>query len=73
MELRRGIDRADLAGRFLQFVDVLGEISEKTRLQTPLSVVRLYERWLATGSARAATLLAEHGINPVAPSGNIRH
>ncbi len=63
----------ELAGRFLQFVDVLGEISEKTRLQTPLSVVRLYERWLATGSARAATLLAEHGINPVAPSGNIRH
>ena len=63
----------ELSGRFLQFVDVLGEISEKTRIQTPLSVVRLYERWLATGSARAAALLVEHGINPVAPSGNVRH
>lgn len=63
----------ELSGRFLQFVDVLGEVSEKTRLQTPLSVVRLYERWLATGSARAAALLVEQGISPVAPSGSQRH
>ncbi len=63
----------DLAGRFLRFVDVLAEISERTRLNTPLSVVRLYERWVATGSPRAAALLAERGIAPVAPSGNARH
>jgi hypothetical protein len=63
----------ELSGRFMQFVDVLGEISEKTRIRTPLSVVRLYERWLATGSARAAALLVEQGINPVAPSGSSRH
>jgi hypothetical protein len=29
-------------------------------------VLRLYERWLATGSRRAARLLAEQGIAPVA-------
>jgi hypothetical protein len=63
----------ELAGRFLQFVDVLAEISERTRLTTPLSLVRLYERWAATGSVRAATLLAEHGITPVTPSGSLRH
>ena len=63
----------DLAGRFLRFVDVLAEISERTRLSTPLSVVRLYERWVATGSPRAAALLAEQGITPVAPSGSARH
>ena len=63
----------DLAGRFLRFVDVLAEISERTRLSTPLSVVRLYERWVATGSPRAAALLAERGIAPVVPSGNARH
>jgi hypothetical protein len=63
----------DLAGRFLRFVDVLAEISERTRLSTPLSVVRLYERWVATGSPRAAALLVERGIAPVAPSGNARH
>jgi hypothetical protein len=63
----------ELSGRFRQFVDVLSEVSEKTRLTTPLSVVRLYERWLATGSARAAALLAEQGITPGVPSGDTRH
>jgi hypothetical protein len=63
----------ELAGRFLRFVDVLAEISERTRLSTPLSVVKLYERWMATGSPRAAALLAEQGIAPVAPSGSARH
>jgi hypothetical protein len=63
----------ELAERFLQFVDVLAEVSEKTRVTTPLSIVRLYERWVATGSRRAAALLAEQGIVPVAPSGSARH
>jgi hypothetical protein len=63
----------DLAARFLRFVDVLTEIAEKTRLTTPDSVVRLYERWAATGSRRAAALLAEQGITPVASSGSARH
>jgi hypothetical protein len=63
----------DLAARFLRFVDVLTEIAERTRLGTARSVVRLYEQWLATGSARAAALLAEKGIVPVAPSGGARH
>ena len=32
-------------------------------------MVRLYDRWLATGSPRAAALLAERGIAPVSPLG----
>jgi hypothetical protein len=63
----------ELAARFLRFVDVLAEIAEKTRLGRPDSVVRLYERWAATGSPRAAALLAEQGITPVASSGSARH
>jgi hypothetical protein len=63
----------ELAGRFLEFVDVLTEVSEKTRLTSSLSVLRLYERWAETGSRRAAALLAEQGITPVVPSGNARH
>jgi hypothetical protein len=64
----------ELAGRFREFVDLLGEVSEKTRLTTPASVVRLYERWVRTGSRRAASLLAEVGITPVAPQGaSLRH
>lgn len=56
----------ELSERFMQFADVLQEVSETTRLSSPQSVVRLYERWLQTGSNRAATLLQEQGINPVA-------
>jgi hypothetical protein len=63
----------ELAERFLEFVDVLDEVSEKTRLGNPLGVVRLYERWLATGSNRAAARLVEQGITPMAPCGNERH
>ncbi len=63
----------ELSARFLRFVDVLAEIAEKTRLSTPDSVVRLYERWAATGSPRAAALLAEQGISPVAATGSLRH
>jgi hypothetical protein len=64
----------ELAARFLRFADVLAEIAERTRLSTPDSVVRLYERWAATGCPRAAALLAEQGITPVvAPSGSARH
>lgn len=63
----------ELAARFLEFVDVLSEVSEKTRLTSPLSIVRLYERWAETGSRRAAALLAEQGITPVPTSGSARH
>jgi hypothetical protein len=59
---------SELAGRFTQFADLLSEISENTNLASSnASVVKLYDRWLQTGSPRAATLLAERGITPVAP------
>ena len=63
----------ELSGRFVSFVDVLAEVAEKTRLTSPKSVVRLYERWAETGSPRAAALLAEMGITPVTPAGGARH
>ena len=63
----------ELSAHFRAFADVLSEVSETARLQTPLSVVRLYERWVQTGSRRAAVLLAERGITPVSPGDGIRH
>jgi hypothetical protein len=63
----------ELSAHFRQFVDVLSEVSESTRLNTPLSVVRLYERWLQTGSRRAAALLAERGITPHVPTEGAKH
>jgi hypothetical protein len=59
----------ELAQRFGEFADVLSEVSESSRLASGCrSVVQLYERWLQTGSKRAAALLADRGITPVAPA-----
>ena len=58
---------SELAGRFREFADVLSEVSELSRLAHPASVIKLYERWVQTGSRRAAALLAAQGIAPVGP------
>jgi len=63
----------ELEDRFAEFADVLAEVSQLTRLSRPTSLVRLYERWLATRSRRAALLLAEQGIHPASPGEERRH
>jgi hypothetical protein len=57
----------ELSGRFTEFADLLSEVSEASRLVSDRSVLQLYERWVQTGSRRAAVLLAERGIAPVGP------
>jgi hypothetical protein len=59
----------ELAGRFMEFADLLQEVSETSHLTTAASVVKLYERWAQTGSRRAALLLSERGINPMSGEG----
>jgi len=56
---------SELAARFVEFADLLSEVSETSRLTSNQSVLRLYERWAQTGSRRAAALLAARGITPV--------
>jgi hypothetical protein len=58
---------SELAGRFVEFADLLSEVSETSQLTSNASVLRLYERWALTGSRRAASLLAERGIVPRRP------
>ena len=58
----------ELSGKFTAFVEVLGEISERTSLTSNRDLMRLYERWLRTGSARSARLLASRGIVPHPPA-----
>lgn len=55
---------SELAARFVQYVDVLGEVSEKAKLYNASDLLRLYERWLSTGSERLKLRLNEHGIFP---------
>lgn len=48
--------------RFLEFVDVLSFISQKSLVQTDESVLRLYDRYLRTGSTLARERLEELGV-----------
>ena len=59
----------ELSDRFTEFSDLLAEVAEASRLHSNASILKLYERWVQTGSRRAATLLAERGIAPVNPAG----
>src|SRR5216683_270085 len=56
---------AELAQKFVGFVDVLSEVSERSSCASNTSHLRLYEKWLKTGSRRSAQLLAERGVVPV--------
>lgn len=55
---------AELSGKFGAFVDVLIEVSERSRLTSSKDVLRVYERWLRTKSRQAEKLLRELGIDP---------
>lgn len=54
----------ELAGKFTSFVDILGEVSERSALTSNTDVLRLYEKWLRTKSRRSGNLLAARGIVP---------
>ena len=55
---------AELARRFIEFADVLSEVSERSSCTTNGDLLRLYERWLRTGSTRSGQLLVERGVVP---------
>jgi hypothetical protein len=52
----------ELSEKFRLLVDLLNEVSERTLASTDAGLVRLYERWMKTGSERLATLLVRQGV-----------
>jgi hypothetical protein len=67
---RRGRDRsiyADLADKFGLFMDLLAEVSERTLVSTNAGALKLYERYLRTGSERLASVMRGKGLLPLAP------
>jgi hypothetical protein len=60
---------SELASKFVGFTDVLADISERTALSSHTDVMRLYEKWLRTGSGRDGQRLVERGIVPNASIG----
>jgi hypothetical protein len=58
---------SELAEKFDRFAAVLGEVAEGTLVsgaRDERSIVKLYERWLRTGSSRLAEELGARGIVP---------
>ena len=55
---------AELARKFAAFVDVLTEVSERASCTSNTDLLRLYERWVRTGSRRSGQLLIERGVVP---------
>jgi hypothetical protein len=52
----------ELARRFTQFVDLYAEIAELSDLHSSRGLIRMYERFLLTGSQRVAERLRERGV-----------
>ncbi len=64
----------ELSKKFIPFSNVLGEMSEKSGLQSNRDLLRLYERWLLTGNDRLKKLLNEKGIAaPIAVDTKVKH
>ena len=55
---------AELGRKFVPFMDILTDISERTGTTAPSDILRLYERWLRTGSSHAGQRLVDQGIPP---------
>ena len=72
---RRDVDAygevfSELARNFVPFMDVLADVSEQTTSRSAVDVLRLYEKWLRTGSPRDGQRLAGRGIVPNASIGS---
>jgi len=60
---------AELAEKFQPMVDALNEVSETSYTHSDRDILRLYEIWLKTGSARSYALLKRLGVDPTRSGG----
>ena len=59
---------AELASNFAVFVDVVEDVADATiamGAESPRGLLRVYERWLKTGSGRLASALTARGLVPM--------
>lgn len=63
----------ELSLKFKLLAEVLGELSNRSGLQTNTDLLRTYEKWLITGSDRLKALLSEKGIQAVHFDNKTRH
>ena len=63
---------SELSSRFRLLVDLLNEVSERTQASTNAGLVRLYERFVKTGSERLKNLLVGQGVTIVSRKGFVQ-
>ncbi|HYB64487.1 MAG TPA: hypothetical protein VEC59_04430, partial [Steroidobacteraceae bacterium] len=63
---------AELSAKFQPMVDALNDISETSYRHTDRDILRLYELWLKTGSARCYSILERLGVKPTRGGGGSR-
>lgn len=54
----------ELAANFIPFMDVISEVADTSGMKTDRNLLKLYEKWLKTGSERTRELLLHEGIIP---------
>jgi hypothetical protein len=54
----------ELSAKFTSFVDVLNEVSTQSRIRSDRDLLKLYERWVRTGSSWVARQLTTLGVVP---------
>lgn len=59
----------ELARKFVGYMDVLADVSARTAVTSSADLLRLYEKWLRTGSSRDGKKLVDRGIVPNASIG----
>jgi hypothetical protein len=64
---------AELSQKFQPMVDALNEVSEGAYQHSDQDILRLYELWLKTGSARCYGLLRRLGVDPTCAGGARTH
>lgn len=52
----------DLAERFAQYADALGEVGQRAEMQTPAGLVRALEQWQRSRDSVTERLLVERGV-----------
>jgi hypothetical protein len=63
---------SELASKFVGFMDVLTDVSEHTSLVSNADLLRIYDRWMRTGSRREGQRLVERGILPAPGSKRVQ-
>lgn len=63
----------EMAAKFQRLVDALNEVSEMAYAHSDRDILRLYELWVKTGSARALDILRRLGVQPVAVTADFKH